>query len=258
LEFAWPFVPGDLAYYSVHEAYRQLYKQVGIGDIPPGNRAIVDAIDHAMDNFVYQPMNKIRVLDYGCGSGFYAAHLKHRGCDVVGADFNPEMVRVAQEHFGIKVFIKSAEELLIEEWKFDLIILNHVLEHIGDPAYLLNTLGKLLIDGGIIFISVPNRNYIRTSKKLREGKLPEGNYPPHHISFWSIRSLSMSMSAAGFKVLQCSAQTYPEAIQAEISLTDRFGKIGKVPRVIALLASYAGSLLNLPGVNLFAVGSVHE
>ena len=257
LEFAWPFEPGDLAYYRVHETYSQLYKQVAIGDIPPGNRAIAEAIDRALDLYVHQPMNKIRVLDYGCGSGYFAAHFKHRGWDVVGLDFNPEMVRVAQEFFGVKVLIKSGEELVIEEWKFDLIMLNQVLEHVGDPAKLLITLGKLLSQDGILFVSVPNRNFIRASKKLREGKLPEANYPPHHISFWSVRSLNMALSAAGFKVLQCSAQTYPEVIQAEISLCNRFGKIGGVSRIIALLAAYGGNILNIPGVNLIAIGSVH-
>ncbi len=258
LEFSWPFVPGDLTYYCGHETYNQLYKQVEQGNIPPGNQAVANEIDRALRLYIRRPMKNICVLDYGCGSGFYAAHFGNFGCDVVGVDFNPEMVRVAHDLFGVKALIKSADELLSEGLKFDLIMLNQVLEHVGGPTTLLNTLGKLLNNGGIIFVSVPNRDFIRVRKKLREGKLPEANYPPHHISFWSAGSLYAALSASGLKVLECSAQTYPEVIQTEFSLCNRFGGIGGISRVIALFAAYLGKRLNLAGVNLFAIGAIHE
>ena len=185
--------------------------------------------------------------------------LERRGCNVLGVDFNPKMVRVAREVFGVKSLIKSADELLSEgAGEYEMIILNQVLEHIGYSVRLLNTLGKLLSKDRVTFISVSNRDFVRARKKLIHGTFPEANYPPHHISFWSVRSLSKAMSVAGFNLLKCTAQSYPDPSQTQISQTNRFGEIGGVIRGIALAAAKVGRVINLSGINLFTIGSFDE
>lgn len=258
VEFASPFTPGDLEYYSGNETYSRLRAQVAIGDIPPGNFAILKEIEGAVHRYVQKPWDNIRVLDYGCGSGFYAGCFQRHGCDVLGVDFNPEMLQIAQDIFKVKGLMTSAEELLKNNDRFDLIILNQVLEHVGNPVELLGQLRRLLRRGGILFISVPNRDFIRIRGKFRAGELNAGNYPPHHVSFWSIKSLNTALSAAGLKALRCSVQTYPEMMQTEISLKTRFGGMAGASRIVARSASEVGRVLGFSGVNLFAIGGSHE
>ena len=254
LEFAWPFRAGELDYYENHETYSKLYSQVKSGDIHPGNLAISREIDLVLKKYgrPYPETHTLKVLDYGCGSGYYSSKLNHSGNQVFAVDFNPEMIRIAKEIYSLNAVVKSAEDLLKESMRFGLIICNQVLEHIDDPIKLLIALRSLLSNGGILFISVPNRNFIRAKSALIKGKLTAANYPPHHISFWSEFSLKQAFYEAGFTQCESYTQTYPEALQTEARLKQIFDS--KNSRVLSVLTSKLGKIFNIQGAHLFGVG----
>jgi len=255
VEFSLPFIGGDISYYSSHETYRDLESQIKKDGIPIGNIAIAKEIDHVFRSYFKKNNNQICVLDYGCGSGWCCSQLMQKGYDVIGVDFNPEMIRVSKKIFGVNAFLEQEKD----SWKirkFDAIIINHVLEHVSNPVELLSKLRDSLSINGIVFISVPNRDFIRARKKLRLGQLPAANYPPHHITFWSVRSLNHVLSASGYKVLRCFEQAYPEEIQMTKSLREKFKRwAGLVPcKQFAAFSACMGNVLKISGVNLFAVG----
>ncbi len=105
--------------------------------------------------------SKIRILDFGCGEGRASLYMKNKGANVVGVEISDELLESARTK-GVAVY-KSLGEIAGQQ--FDVIMANHVFEHIENLNHVLETLGKLLTKGGLLIAGVPNvdtpksRNY---------------------------------------------------------------------------------------------------
>ena len=97
----------------------------------------------------------LHVLDFGCGNGGLLTRLRDRGlCHLYGFDFDPK-AREAARAQGFRVFDRL-DEALAHTPAFDVIVLNHVLEHLDDPESVLRTLMGSLAGGGEIRLRTPN------------------------------------------------------------------------------------------------------
>lgn len=98
---------------------------------------------------LYAPPELIKngkVLDIGCGNGGYLSILKDCGWKVYGLDFSEKAVRCAREKRGLKNVKKTkAENLPYPERFFDLITMNHVIEHLTDPRKTLKEAKRVLV-----------------------------------------------------------------------------------------------------------------
>lgn len=92
-----------------------------------------------------------RVLEIGCGAGGILHYLKDCGFEVFGTDFDKRYLNLAASK-GLKVSYGGIDSV---EGTFDVIIVNHVLEHIVNPKKFLNQLKPHLNSSGFIFIEVP-------------------------------------------------------------------------------------------------------
>lgn len=99
----------------------------------------------------YQPAGN--VLDLGCGTGEFLAHLSQQGYAVHGVEVS-ERARLAARSKGLPVEADLAR--LPEELGFDVITLWHVLEHLADPRATLATLFNKCRPGGLLVIAVPD------------------------------------------------------------------------------------------------------
>jgi 2-polyprenyl-3-methyl-5-hydroxy-6-metoxy-1,4-benzoquinol methylase len=83
----------------------------------------------------------LRLLDVGCGEGFFAAYFLRAGWSVKACDFSIEGIR--QQNPGLESWFEQGnvyqilEKLIESEEKFDLINLSNVLEHVRQPIELL-------------------------------------------------------------------------------------------------------------------------
>jgi 2-polyprenyl-3-methyl-5-hydroxy-6-metoxy-1,4-benzoquinol methylase len=115
-----------------------------------GNPALIALLDAS-------PM---RVLDVGCGAGDNVRLLKLRypGCELHGVTQSPAEANIAGQWLtACWVFdIESGFPQPLTEMRFDTMILSHVLEHLRDPALVLQRLSALLMPGGCMVIAVPN------------------------------------------------------------------------------------------------------
>ncbi|KGM51931.1 3-demethylubiquinone-9 3-methyltransferase [Lysobacter concretionis Ko07 = DSM 16239] len=104
-----------------------------------------------------------QVLDVGCGGGLLSEALAGEGAQVTAIDLAPELVKVARLHgleTGAKVDyrLQSAESLAAEmPSRFDAVTCMEMLEHVPDPAAIIDACAALLKPGGRLFLSTLNR-----------------------------------------------------------------------------------------------------
>ncbi len=109
-----------------------------------------------------------KLLEIGCSSGEFLQKARKAGYLVTGIDSSAETAGFAQSHYRLKdVFPFTIQELMASkpDEKYDVIALFQVLEHIDDVPDFIRCIKKLLKPGGIVVISVPNRNRWRVKSE---------------------------------------------------------------------------------------------
>ncbi|HVB03099.1 MAG TPA: methyltransferase domain-containing protein [Chitinophagaceae bacterium] len=99
------------------------------------------------------------VLDVGCGNGVISRHLGRQGFQVLGIDVSEKAISKARElntQPKVNFEVMSAEQLAATGMTYDAVVCSEVLEHLQDPASLLNILHSTLKDGGKLIVTVPN------------------------------------------------------------------------------------------------------
>lgn len=111
------------------------------------------------------PLHGSRVLDVGCGGGILADAMARRGAEVTGIDLATKSLKVAQLHAleagtpNIQYREVSVEALADESpAAFDVVTCMEMLEHVPDPASVVEACSRLVKPGGWVFFSTINRN----------------------------------------------------------------------------------------------------
>ena len=111
------------------------------------------------------PLDGQQVLDVGCGGGILADAMARKGANVLGIDLAPKSLKVAQLHAleagteGVEYREVSAEALAAEQpASFDVVTCMEMLEHVPDPASIVEACARLVKPGGWVFFSTINRN----------------------------------------------------------------------------------------------------
>lgn len=151
------------------------------------------------------PLKTYEALDIGCGEGHLLKKLTKEKIKVTGIDFND---------FGIAKFnpamlkkfkkgdvIHMIREYSLEGKKFDVIFLNHVLEHVLYPRKLLASITKIIKDNGYLIVSVPN-DMSRLQMSLKEKKFWTKEYFirfPDHLHYFTAVSLKSLLYKSQFE-----------------------------------------------------------
>lgn len=130
----------------------------------------------------------LRVLDFGCGRGELVALARSRGHDWVGVDsFYGQDARAEDVAPGALVGrIPLGGNLPFPGGAFDVVLSNHVFEHVGDPDHVLGELERVLAPGGIQWHIIP------CQERWREGhtrvflahRVPDGSLRREWCHLW--------------------------------------------------------------------------
>ena len=146
-----------------------------------------------------------RVLDVGCGAGRYLAVMKALGWDVTGVEPDDSSRAVAQAQ-GLRV-VPSVAEAGFEHGSFDVIALNHVIEHLADPVGELRSLRPLLAPDGLLGVATPN--WAAFGRRVF-GRSWYALEAPRHLVLFDPATLRATIEAAGFKVVSRATRSARE------------------------------------------------
>ena len=120
---------------------------------------------------------RLRLLDLGCGPGWYTEKLARFGA-VTGIDLSDEAINLARSLYPDITFIAgNLYEVPIRAQDFDIVVSQEVIDHVADPAALLERAAHALKPGGHLILSCANRFVM---DRLEDGEFPP--QPPEHIS----------------------------------------------------------------------------
>jgi 2-polyprenyl-6-hydroxyphenyl methylase / 3-demethylubiquinone-9 3-methyltransferase len=103
-------------------------------------------------------LSKARVLDLGCGGGILTESLANMSPDVTGIDASLDAIKAAIAHRGNLAINYAAT--LVEDFKaasFDVITCLELLEHVDNVELIIANIARLLVPGGICFLSTINK-----------------------------------------------------------------------------------------------------
>lgn len=142
------------------------------------------------------------LLDIGCGTGNFLAAARDRGYGVTGIELDRNAARFAKEQLGLqRVFPLTISEFAGQHAgeQFDVVTFFEVLEHQAAPAEFLQKMKVCVRPGGMIALSVPNRERWLTGPDVLD-------YPPNHFLRWNTAALRQFLSAQGFEVVSMREQ----------------------------------------------------
>lgn len=138
-----------------------------------------------------------RLLEIGCGNGDRLIKIRRLGWGVEGQEIDPVAVSTClRKHPGLKVSLGGLRDISYPDGTFDAIIMNHVVEHLHDPASLLKECLRILKKGGVLVLATPNINsfghrYFKSAWR--------GLEPPRHLYIFSVNTLKRLAEDAGFE-----------------------------------------------------------
>lgn len=146
------------------------------------------------------------ILEIGCANGHLLQELQADGHKVWGVEPDQQALVLAQQR-GLNVFDGTAESLPpeVKSRQYDIIVMNHVLEHTRDPLLALRNAMQLLVDGGKLVMEVPNNSCIG----LKSSGISWMHLDvPRHLYFFTPQSFRAICEKVGFEIVSTQFNGY--------------------------------------------------
>jgi SAM-dependent methyltransferase len=157
--------------------------------------------DWHAEMIAHVPAGATRILDLGCGTGFFLAELEARHPGAVGLDISHDMLEVSRQYVpGARLVTADAERLPFQPGTFDVVFCKGSLHHVRDHVRFLENCRMVLRPGGVLIMSEPcNDNpFIRLARSILYKKSPHFDEGDEGFTRKGIVGLCES---AGFEVV---------------------------------------------------------
>lgn len=125
---------------------------------------------------IVDPKKDLRVLEVGCGDGYFADAFAKAGVQVVGSDIAKEMIdRAKEKNPGIRWYAAPADKLeFAKDASFDAVVIVLAIQNIENLAGAITEANRVLVPGGSL-VMVLNHPVFRIPKKSSWGWDEENN-----------------------------------------------------------------------------------
>ena len=121
-------------------------------------------INHfALNSNSGKPLEKLKVLDIGCGGGLLCEPLSRLGAIITGIDASKNNIEVAKLHakemnLNIEYIHAAPENLDLKNNRYDVVLCMEIVEHLKDINLFIENCSKLVKKNGIMFVATINKN----------------------------------------------------------------------------------------------------
>jgi SAM-dependent methyltransferase len=158
-----------------------------------------------------------RVLDVGCGEGWFASELARAGARVVGIDVACEPLRRARERDpGLDLRLTDAGgPWPVEDASCDAVWAGETLEHIADTAGWLSEARRVLAPGGRLLLSTPAHGRLRVLWLACSRRAFDAHFDPlaDHLRFYTRSGLTRLLGEFGFQEVSVRAAAGPPGVR---------------------------------------------
>ena len=178
---------------------------------------------------------RVRVLDLGCGFGYFLKLCDHKGWETYGMETSYFAIEIAKKNTKAQLYqgnIEDQAHVQFERNYFDLVSMFEVLEHLKYPPVALRRAHRLLKLRGKLVVTTPNLNAImRVFSKLSGRERGwYGFLDETHVNLFTPSLLRSFVEEVGFKVLELKTPFYHLPWQ----LNRIFGKAGLGGQILLL------------------------
>ncbi len=187
-------LPGyyDEAYFKDERHIDKFYDKGGkLKEYPPDIAGIT-----MVENFVEK---RGKILELGAAYGHFLKQLNDIGWDTEGIEISEDAVSIARKMYGLEMFCGELKDFHTSS-RYDVIFMNQTLEHVPDPAYVLDRCRDLLQASGVLIISVPNIKSVDIKFNKERRRL---SYDlPRHLNHFSQAFLNKELQKRNFSILE--------------------------------------------------------
>jgi len=180
-------------WYNSEMYYGDYYTHHGIDEPPLVARRLSEI---TADFSRYRQTN--RLLDVGCGAGSLLQAARDNGWEAQGIDVSASAVSHTR-NLGFEVFHGELNEAQLAKGQFDVITAVEILEHLFDPAKVVNEIHRLLRPGGLFWLTTPNCRSLAARLMGLGWRVVS---PPEHLQLFSVEGLRTLLLRAGFTEVQ--------------------------------------------------------
>jgi 2-polyprenyl-3-methyl-5-hydroxy-6-metoxy-1,4-benzoquinol methylase len=181
-----------------------------------------------------------RMLDLGCATGNFLAVFKKEGWDVHGAEVSDYCISYAHDHFGIPVLKGTVETVDFPPDFFDLVSLNHVLEHVRDPLSVLKRIHRWIKPGGLFLVEVPNEFndlVFRLSNERGRRRMYVSKGPIlHHQLFFTPMNLRDALVRTGWSLVETVTSSWHAPVPCHLFHSPALNKVAQRARKLVVMA----------------------
>lgn len=179
------------------------------------------------------------LLDFGSGKGQFLAVAKTAGWRGLGIETATERADFARKNYEADVLNEYYQGGKIRQGNFDLISMNHVLEHLPDPLTLVSRLAEdNLASDGLLYIEVPRAD-------SWQAKISGPHWMhwdiPKHLTHWTESGMEDQFEKIGFSKV------------ASRSLSVHLGVLGMLQALLSLLGYRKNLILQLKQKKSFSL-----
>jgi SAM-dependent methyltransferase len=173
--------------------------------------AVVDNRQSVFEQIIFSEAKKVlqkarkecpdssKLLDFGSGKGQFLAVAKDQGWQGSGIETEKARADFAREKYGVEVICEYYQGGKVNQDPVDLIVLNHVLEHLPQPMLLLEELLKSNLNpDGLLYIEVPRAD-------SWQAKIAGDHWMhwdvPKHLTHWTGSVLENQLRNLGFRLV---------------------------------------------------------
>jgi SAM-dependent methyltransferase len=185
----------------------------------------------------------MRVLELGCGTGYFTRELARSRADIVAIDVSPELLEIARANCSgrnVHYEIQNASALSYPDGVFDSVVGSSVLHHLGIEE-ALREIHRVLKAGGTIYFTEPNmlNPQIAVQKNVPWVKRKLGDSPDETAFFrWPLRRL---LEQTGYRDVRIDPFDFLHP-KTPVPLVGRLDVVGRFLENVPVISEFAGSL----------------